>query len=382
MFVEVESHLQACIERGVFPGAQYVIGERGVIVVSGALGAAVLEPERIPATTETIYDLASLTKPLVTTLLTMMFAERSLLRLDAPVGDYLQECRDTDKRDITLLELLTHTSGLEDWRPLYLDARRRQDAVAAIARSSRAQQPAIVVYSDLNFILLGFLLERLAGERLDRLAERNIFAPLGLRRTMFNPPAALQRQIAATERGQDYERATVARRQFVCPLPATEAIEAEAKQNDTGKGSPQPLRRKQTIWGAVHDGNAYFLDGVAGHAGLFSTAAEVFHLASQFLPGSRLLQAETLAVFSRNFTEGRGAARSPGWMLAATEDCSAGAALDAAAFGHTGFTGVSVWVEAKTERVFVLLTNRVHPLAVDGGVKAARQSFHRLAASA
>lgn len=140
--------------------------------------------------------------------------------------------------------------------------------------------------------------------------------------------------------------------------------------------SPSPLR------GEVHDGNARFLDGVAGHAGLFSTAREVFRIANQFLPGSLLLKPDSLRLFTGNFTRGRGDRRSIGWMLAETPNCSAGPLLPESAFGHTGFTGTSIWVDPVRSRVMVLLTNRIHPVVTDVDMKAARQKFNSLAIEA
>jgi CubicO group peptidase (beta-lactamase class C family) len=372
-FEKVRRHLQNEIARGTFPSAQFLIGEGGQIVSADALGYAVITPDPIPATEDTLYDLASLTKPLVTTLLATIFAERGILDFNAPASRYLEELRDTDKREITLTQLLTHSSGLIAWRPLYLEARSRADVVAAIAQTELNPAPsAPVVYSDLNFILLGFILERALGARLDALAGQEIFAPLGLRRTMFNPPAELKWRIAATELGQTHERATVANLKFVCPLRDKAAVEP----------TRQPLRRKNLIWGEVHDGNAYFMDGVSGHAGLFSTAAEVFVLANQFLPCGSLLSRASLSIFQTNYTAGRGDDRSIGWMLASTRDCSAGPALPPHAFGHNGFTGTSVWIDPERARVLVLLTNRVHPAARDLGIKAARQQFNSLAVEA
>lgn len=382
-FHKVSAHLQNAIERGSFPGAQFVIGERGKIVAEAALGYAVLEPEAIPVTTQTIYDLASLTKPLLTALLTVIFAERRRLDLSAPASDYLEELRHTDKRNITLLHLLTHTSGLPAWRPLYLEARNRNEVVSAIARLPRdnrngTEVATIAVYSDLNFILLGFILERLTGDRLDQIAQQEVFNPLKLKRTFFNPALELRREIAATEFGQNHERKSVAEMKIVCPTTTS---------NDAPNDAPddkrlRPLRRKHLLWGEVHDGNAYFMEGVAGHAGLFSTAREVFRLANQFIKGSQLLKNESLPLFTHNYTIGHNDARSIGWMLAASKDCSAGGALPDSAFGHTGFTGTSVWLDGQKQRVLVLLTNRVHPQVRDLGMKSTRQQFHQLAVEA
>jgi serine-type D-Ala-D-Ala carboxypeptidase len=375
-FHQVRVHLQNAIERGTFPGAQLVIGEGGEIIAEAALGYAVIEPEQIPVTQHTIYDLASLTKPLITTLLTVMLAERGLLDLSAPASHYLEELCVGNKRAITLMQLLTHTSGLPAWRPLYLEAQNRADMVTTIAHTPcekryNAESAPLVIYSDLNFILLGFILERVTGDRLDRLAQKEIFQSLGLTKTFFNPAPERQRQIAATEFGQAHERKTVAEMKIVCPAPIN-------LSND----KLYPLRRKLLLWGEVHDGNAYFMEGVAGHAGLFSTAREVFSIASQFISGSKLLQNESLSLFTQNFTQGHGDARSVGWMLAATKACSAGRRLPDDAFGHTGFTGTSVWIDGQKQLVFILLTNRVHPQVHDFGMKQVRQQFHTLAIEA
>jgi CubicO group peptidase (beta-lactamase class C family) len=202
----ITSFLEYEIAQGALPGGQYLVGENLQIIAEDAVGLAVVEPERIPATLDTIYDLASLTKPLITALLVVRFAERGVLDLAAPLARYLDEFNDEDQREITLSQLLTHTSGLPNWRPLYVEAQDRADVPAAIARTLLEQPPVSssseVIYSDLNYILLGFILERVIGDRIDRLARREIFDPLRLERTMFNPPAELLRETAATEHGQ------------------------------------------------------------------------------------------------------------------------------------------------------------------------------------
>ncbi|MEK6325701.1 MAG: serine hydrolase domain-containing protein [Acidobacteriota bacterium] len=395
----ISSYLRSEVARGSFPGAQYVIGEDQQIVAEDALGCALVEPERVPATLDTIYDLASLTKPLVTALLLMSFAERGLLDLKAPLARYLNEFDDDDKREVTLTKLLTHTSGLPNWRPLYLEAQTRAQVPSVIARILLEPNPQHggrgVTYSDLNYILLAFVLERVTGERLDHLAKREIFDPLGLKRTMFNPPAALRREIAATEHGQTFELAnavadvTARRRLMGLDTPTRFAAEDhEASLLElTVTGSPGVSSsfssryqwRKHLIWGEVHDGNAYFMGGVAGHAGLFSTAREAFRLANQFLPGSELLKPESLDLFSDNLTRGCATSRSIAWILAETLECSAGSALPPTAFGHNGFTGTSIWMDPEKRRVFVLLTNRVHPRVDAVDMKEKRRRFNALA---
>ena len=354
------------VAAGEFPSAVYLVGERGCEAFGDALGEAVRVPERCAATLETVYDLASLTKPLVTGLLCARLVELGELTLDSSVSHYLGEFDRTDKQVITVRELLAHTSGLPAWRPLYIAVGgEKEAALAAIANEPLEGRPgARVIYSDLGFMALGLLLERLTGRQLDDLARRQIFEPLGLQRTLFNPPASMRQEIAASENGNGYERSMV-EREF---------------PEFAGYGG----WRNGVIWGQVHDGNAHFLGGVAGHAGLFSTARETFKLANQFIAGqTRLLRAETCSLFRQNLTTGLNEARSLAWQLAATPDSSAGASLPRDSFGHNGFTGVSCWVDPHQQRVFILLTNRTHARALPfPSINDARREFHRLAVSA
>lgn len=380
------------IARGAFPGAQYLVGEQGQVKREGAVGFAVIEPEQIAATVDTIYDLASLTKPLVTSLLAVILASLGAIDLGAPIGDYLSEFSEKRKRRITLIQLLTHVTGLPNWRPLYFETTAPAQVpayISSLVEDAPDGKTAPVVYSDLNYILLGYALERVSGERLDRLAEKHIFAPLGLKRTMFNPAPELKREIAATERGQSFEQANAA---DVHPIASGEHISTPAEINDSNSSLrnisyessaarcslPEGFRQEM-IWGQVHDGNAYYLGGVAGHAGLFSTAREVFQIANQFLPGSALVSAAGLRLFTDNLTRGQETERSLGWILASSKDCSAGARLPATAIGHTGFTGTSVWMDPEKRRVFILLTNRIHPRVCAFDMKEVRQQFNAIA---
>lgn len=353
----ISNFLRPQIERGVFPGAQYVVGQDREVVAEDAVGSAVIEPERVAVNLDTIYDLASLTKPLVTALLAVIMVDRGLIDLRAPVAEYLSEFDREDKRHLTLIDLLTHRSGLPAWRALYLET-TLPEVVPAIARmplesGGKQGSPAPVVYGDLNYILVGYVLERVAGDRLDRLARREIFDPLRLERTMFNPPSELMRLTAATEMGRNHERVTCGRQ----PSAGDERL----------------------VWGEVHDGNAQFLGGVSGHAGLFSTAREVFIIANQFLRDSLLVSPRSLELFRTNFTPTGASHRSIGWLLATTDDCSAGPKLSKSALGHTGFTGTSVWMEPDPRRVMVLLTNRVHPKVGKIDMKEPRREFNSLA---
>lgn len=358
------SMLAERIAAGDFPSAVYLIAANGRELFADALGNAVVEPRRIAATLDTIYDLASLTKPLITGLLCARRVEAGTLTLDSSVSRYLPEFDQTDKQTITVGQLLTHSSGLPAWKPLYILADgKRERAISAIAGLDLEYRPGTrVVYTDLGFIVLGLLLERLAGQPLVELAQSEIFERLELRHTFFNPEMARQTGIAACETGNAYERG-------MCPINATAEY-----QN----------WRQELIWGQVHDGNAYFLGGAAGHAGLFSTARETLVLASQFLAGqTSLLKPATCEWFRKNMTAGLEEARSFGWQLAETKDSAAGPDLPPDSFGHSGFTGTSCWINPNHERVFILLTNRTHARSLPfANINGVRRRFHSLAATA
>lgn len=361
---QISALLSEHIDAGEFPSAVYLVAERDHVIYEDALGYSVVEPYRIANKIDTIYDLASLTKPLITGLLCALRIELGELTLDSSVSHYLTEFDRTDKQMITIRELLTHTSGLPAWRPLYLLTDDQPDrAAGAIAALDLEYKPGTrVVYSDLGFIALGLLLERMTGHRLAEMAQREIFEPLQLRQTFFNPEIALQTGIAACETGNAYEA-------------------------DMCKQSGSPVyanARQRLIWGEVHDGNAYFLGGAAGHAGLFSTARETFWLAQQFLSAwSTLLSPRTCRLFREDMTPDLEEARSLGWQLAATKDSTAGTTLSRDSFGHNGFTGTSLWIEPEDQRIFILLTNRTHAHALPfANINAVRREFHRLAVQA
>src|SRR5580765_7617011 len=238
---QLSALLQQHIEAGEFPSAVYLVGERDQIIYEDGLGHSVVEPYRVANKLDTIYDLASLTKPLVTSLLCARRIELGELTLDSSVSHYLREFERTDKEMITVRELLTHTSGLPAWRPLYILAEDEPDrAGGAIAALDLEYKPGTrVIYSDLSFITLGLLLERITGHQLVQLAQNEIIEPLKLKLTFFNPEIALQTGIAACELGNAYEK-------NMC--------------NETGAGD-YANSRQRVIWGEVHDGNAYFSGG-------------------------------------------------------------------------------------------------------------------------
>jgi CubicO group peptidase (beta-lactamase class C family) len=361
----ITSFLKQRIEAGDFPSAVYLVAEQGEVKFSDVLGNAVVEPRKIPATLETIYDLASLTKPLATGLLCARRIQTGELTIDSSVSHYLPEFDRTDKQSITVRQLLTHSSGLPAWRPLYILAKGdRERTLAEIANLELEYAPGTrVVYSDMGFITLGFLLERLARKPIAELAKHELFEPLKLNHTFYNPESSIQTGIAACETGNAYERGT---------------RHDSVSQKDFEEYQSW---RERLIWGEVHDGNGYFLGGAAGHAGLFSTAGETMILANQFLAEqSKLLNAETCAMFPKNWTEGLDEARSIAWQLAATKDSAAGPDLPPDSFGHSGFTGTSCWIAPHHQRIFILLTNRTHARQLPFvNINSARRQFHSLA---
>ncbi|CAN5689808.1 hypothetical protein BH24ACI3_BH24ACI3_16320 [soil metagenome] len=383
----VSSFLQSRIDAGDFPSAVYLVAEKGEIVFHDALGYAVVEPEKIPAKLYTIYDLASLTKPLVSGLLCAQMYENRVLELGQTTDRLLPEFQTKEAYagawDTSIAGLLTHSTLFQAWVPFYLLASSREGILNELVRAPLALDGPEVVYSDLNFIVLTFILETLTGERIDAIAERSICGLLGLKATTFNPNSGFRPKIAASEQGNEYERRTCIELGYLDP-----SNNAATTSNTPPKGGtpnmirdPQSAFRNRLIWGEVHDGNAYFMGGVAGHAGLFSTAEEVFKIALQFLPNySQLLQRTTCELFRTNFTRGMNEDRSFAFQLASTKDSTAGKKMSPESFGHLGFTGTSLWIDPVKERIFILLTNRTHnhPLPFVN-INSVRRQFHDLA---
>jgi len=362
---KITNFLNESVSANDFPSAVYLVAEKGKIVFQDALGFAVVEPERIHARLNTIYDLASLTKVLVTGLLSAFLVEQNEIELKQTLGYYFPDHAAFESRDVTVSSLFTHTSGYRAWKPFYLFIKGRSEVLQEIFRNESTTLKPDVVYSDLNFLTLMSLAERIAGKSFIELARSLIFEPLGLENTFFNPDIGLRKRIAACEKGNEYEKQT-----------------CEEKYPEIR--IPQSAFRTQTIWGEIHDGNAWFMGGIAGHAGLFSTAEEVFKIALQFLPDhTQLLKPETCELFRTNFTKGMNEDRSVAFQLASTKGSTAGTKMSPESFGHNGFTGTSLWIDPVKDRVFVLLTNRTHnhPLPFVN-INSVRRQFHDLAIEA
>ena len=323
---ELDRFLRDEIDVGSFPSAAYAVGSQGGIQFENALGHAVAVPLRVPATTDTIYDCASITKPLITGTLILQAVAEGRIGLE------------DEYRGYTFRELLTHTSGLRAWLPTFtypsvLEAIEKDGPVAA-----RGEK---VIYSDLNFYLLYYALNEIFGDYRAAANER-IFGPLGLRDAWFTTPATLKPRIAATEWGQRFEP-----RAFSVSFAGF---------------------RQGLMWGDVNDGNSYHAGGTLGNAGLFATARDVFRIAQGFANGE-LVPRELVEESTRAHAEDRGLA----WQLA-------GPGLSPRSYGHMGFTGTSVWLDETDAgpAIFVLLTNRVHPCAAQIAMQRIRGEFHRL----
>jgi len=378
---EIATFLDERIDAGDFPSAVYLVAEKGEIVLHEALGYAVVEPERIEARVDTIYDLASLTKVLVTGLLAAKLMESKELELGRTTDYYLEEFRTKEAYegawDTSVTELVAHVTLFKAWKPFYLFVEDRDQVLAEIVRTPLnldAGNP--VLYSDLNFLVLTFLIELLSEKRIDEQANETIVGPLELTSTFFNPAKEMQKRIAASEKGNQFEKQTCIEQGYLDERNPVAIAPGSDQIRD-----PQSAFRNYQIWGEVHDNNAYFMGGVAGHAGLFSTAEETFKIAQQFLPNySTLLKPETCELFRTNYTAGMNEHRSFAFQLASTPDSTAGTKMSPESFGHLGFTGTSLWIDPVKERVFILLTNRTHnrPLPFVN-INSVRRRFHDMA---
>ena len=334
----VRSVLTRALADSAFPGAYAAVGTAdGVIVEYGVGRLDVADGSRPSATT--IWDLASLTKVIGTTSAMLQLVGTGRVALDSPVVRYLPAWKAPGADRITVRHLLSHSSGMPAWRALYKEAATPEEAEQQLFATSPDTLPGVrYVYSDLGFILLGKLVERVSGERLAQYDSGHVFAPLGMTDTRYLPPASWLARIAPTE--QD------------------------------------PWRQKK-VRGEVHDENAVRLGGVSGHAGLFSSGQDLARFARMYLrygtlDGVRVFDSIAVATFTR-MQDSTVSRRALGWETP-TGGNSAGSRLSPLAFGHTGFTGTSLWMDP-TQGVFVLLlTNRVNPTRENrkiGGVRTA-----------
>jgi CubicO group peptidase (beta-lactamase class C family) len=331
---------QAITDRA-FPAASVAITHRGNLVGLKAFGRFTDEPNSPEATTETVFDLASLTKVVATSSMAMILYERGLLDLDLPVASVAAEFAGEDpRRDaVTLRMLLTHSSGLPAYEKLFLRAKTRDDLVSTAFETPLIANPGEqAVYSDIGFIILGVALERIAEESLDRFCHHEVFGLLAMRHTTFNPPPVWRASIPPTANDQSL--------------------------------------RNRIIQGEVQDENASAMGGVAGHAGLFANAEDIAIFAHAMLSGGRpILRPETLTLFTRRESSPPGTSRALGWDTPSSPSQS-GKYLSAHSFGHLGYTGTSLWIDPQRQLSITLLTNRTWPDCSNQAIKQLRPKFH------
>lgn len=359
----VARYLEERTRERAWPGAAWIVEEGGRTLSAGAVGSRAWLPAPAPAAFDTVYDLASLTKPLATAALLALFEEEGTVDPGAPASSFLPDLACDHGGAPTLLDLALHRAGLPAWRPFYIFAKTPEGVLNSVVQLSlEAPCGARVVYSDPSYILLGEALSRVSGRGLDALFAERIARPAGAASVGFGPVATPRDRVAPTENGNRYEREKAAA--FVPP----------GETLDPGRF------RSALIHGEVHDGNAHALGGVAGHAGLFGDASSVARLAREFVgAGTGIFGARALARFRENLTPGLQEGRTVGWKRAVQGAREAEGVLSPRAFGHTGFTGTSLWIEPETARILVLLTNRVHPEVRPIDMNALRRGFHAAA---
>lgn len=333
------------IEQQQIPGAVLIVGHKGQVVYRKAYGSRSIVPRREPMTFDTIFDCASLTKVVATTTALMQLWEQGKFRMADPVEKYLPEFAQNGKQDVTIRQLMVHYSGL----PEDLDLARKWEGKETgyrMAFESTPDRPvgSAFVYSDINFIVLGALVERLSGESLDQYVAKHVFAPLGMKETRFLPSSAWLPRIAPTEEDEDH----------------------------------------RLLQGVVHDPTARRMGGVAGHAGLFSTADDLATFAQALLDGGRgVLTSATIAKMTAPQQPVNGTAlRGFGWDIDSPFSTNRGELLPVGSFGHTGFTGTSLWIDLTTQTYIVLMTNAVHMSAIPGYEKGSAISLRTRVATA
>ena len=324
---KLDKIVKIAIEEAAAPGVAIAVGRNGHIAYMKGYGYIDWNQPGSPAVdTNTLYDLASLTKVIATTTLAMILEEAGQLDINRTVASYLPEFNSPEKAQITVRQLLTHSGGLEAGANIYATARGREQYLYQInARPLEYSPGTNMIYSDWDMILLQLVMERITGKTLDVLAADKIFKPLGMTDTQFQPPLSLRPRIAPT-------------------------------QVDDARGG--------LLWGTVHDENAWAMGGVAGHAGLFSTARDLALFSMMILNGGegvnrvRIVKPATIARWTAR--QGKESSRTLGWD-SPEGGSSAGQFFSPWSFGHTGFTGTSIWIDPEKDLFVVVLTNRVNP---------------------
>ena len=339
--------INKAIAQAAFPAASIAVTSKKKLVALKAFGHFTYEPDSPPVTTASVFDLASVSKVVATTSMAMILYQRGLVDLEMPVAAIVPEFvvsesnddKDARRDGVTLHMLLAHSSGLPAYEKLFLKTKTRDELLrAAFVTPLTADPGARAEYSDIGFIVLGVALERIADESLDRFCQRELFGPLGMSHTTYNPPAGWRDSIPPTADDRTF--------------------------------------RHRIIQGEVQDENASVLGGVAPQAGLFATAEDVATFAHTMLQGGPpLIRPETLALFTRRETSPAGTSRALGWDTPSSPSQS-GKYFSATSFGHLGYTGTSLWIDPERELSVTLLTNRTWPDCSNKAITEVRPRFH------
>lgn len=333
--------LARAIVARAFPGCSLAVTHRGELVAHKALGRFTYEPSSPAVAADSLFDLASVTKVVATTAMAMVLYERGVLDLEAPVAAIVPEFASGDamRGEVTMRMLLAHSSGLPAYEKLFLRARTREELLRGAFATARKVQPGTrAEYSDIGFIILGAALERLADETLDAFCQREVFGPLAMSHTTFNPAKALCESIP----------------------PAAD----------------DPTFRKRIMQGEVQDENASVLGGVAGHAGLFSNAGDMARFAHAMLNGGYpILRLDTVQLFTRREPAPEGTSRALGWDTRSAPSQS-GRYFSTRSFGHLGYTGTSLWIDPERQISIALLTNRTWPDCKNQAIRQIRPAVH------
>lgn len=338
LYDALRATLDHAVADSAFPGAFVIVGTHDRILARYGAGHLDWSPSPVPDDS-TMWDMASLTKVIAMTSSMMQLVEQHKVELDAPVQRYLPNWTGPDKEKVTVRDLLTHSSGLPAWRPLYKEATDAASAMALAYATPLDTLPGVrMVYSDIGGILMGEIVRVVSGERIDQYFATHVAVPLKLHDSMFLPPASLLPRIAPTE--------------------------------------IDPWRQRH-LRGEVHDENAAMLGGVSGHAGLFSSGRDLARIAQLYLrhgalDGVRIWKPETIVQFT-TVQDSTFSNRALGWETP-TGTNSAGHFMRRPAFGHTGFTGTSIWIDPAHDLFVVLLTNRVNPTRANNKITAVRQA--------
>jgi CubicO group peptidase (beta-lactamase class C family) len=339
----LRAYLNQTISDSAFPGCAISVGYRGKLIFEQSFGNFTYDPHSPKVEVNSIFDLASVTKVIATTTITMILYDQERLDLDQKVVEIVPKFHGKNKETVTIRHLLTHTSGLPGWVQFYLTLEGKERIVQEICDIELINEPGTTyVYSDLGMIMMQKVLETVTLKSLDQLVRDYITIPLDMNRTFYNPDSSLKNQIVPTEVSEWHQK---------------------------------------LVHGYVHDENTFVMGGVSGHAGLFSTVQDLsifcqMHLNGGIYNNQSILKSETIDLFTHKQNIVEGSTRALGWDTRSEENSMAGSLMSIHAFGHSGFTGTTIWIDPENQVFVVLLSNRVYPTRENRKISQVRPIVH------